>query len=106
MTTTPRPGTVVDRHRVARPEPDGPAPWPCDAAATTAVVAACGSRRDGPTTWTEHGPWIFRVFVEPQPAGASHRRRLATAQVAEDLGYDGFFRSDHYLPGQPAIQVA
>ncbi|MEV0129730.1 TIGR03560 family F420-dependent LLM class oxidoreductase [Dactylosporangium sp. NPDC050688] len=47
----------------------------------------------------------FRVFVEPQLAGASYRQQLATAQVAEDLGYDGFFRSDHYLPEQAAGQA-
>ncbi|OBK22625.1 LLM class F420-dependent oxidoreductase [Mycobacterium asiaticum] len=38
----------------------------------------------------------FRVFVEPQQ-GASYTDQLAVAQIAERLGYDAFFRSDHYL---------
>ncbi|WP_100839961.1 LLM class F420-dependent oxidoreductase [Kitasatospora fiedleri] len=47
----------------------------------------------------------FRIFVEPQQ-GMDFAQQAATAQVAESLGYDGFFRSDHYLavgpgPGLP-----
>ena len=45
----------------------------------------------------------LRIFVEPQQ-GASYRQQLAVAQLAEHLGFDGFFRSDHYLrmgPGDP-----
>lgn len=38
----------------------------------------------------------LRVFVEPQQ-GASYAQQLAVAQTAERLGFDGFFRSDHYL---------
>lgn len=38
----------------------------------------------------------LRVFVEPQQ-GASYRQQLAVARTAEELGFDGFFRSDHYL---------
>jgi F420-dependent oxidoreductase-like protein len=37
-----------------------------------------------------------RIFVEPQQ-GADYERLLAVARVAEELGFDGFFRSDHYL---------
>jgi len=37
-----------------------------------------------------------RVFVEPQQ-GASYDRLLSVAQEAEALGFDAFFRSDHYL---------
>jgi F420-dependent oxidoreductase-like protein len=37
-----------------------------------------------------------RVFTEPQQ-GASYQQLLRVAQAAETLGYDGFFRSDHYL---------
>jgi F420-dependent oxidoreductase-like protein len=37
-----------------------------------------------------------RIFIEPQE-GASYATQLALARVAEDLGFDGFFRSDHYL---------
>lgn len=36
------------------------------------------------------------MFVEPQ-FGATYRELLAVAQAAEELGFDGFFRSDHYL---------
>lgn len=39
----------------------------------------------------------FRVFVEPQQ-GASYHDQLQCARASEELGYDGFFRSDHYLP--------
>ncbi|MGB6209156.1 LLM class F420-dependent oxidoreductase [Mycobacterium sp.] len=38
----------------------------------------------------------FRVFVEPQQ-GASYSDQLAVAQTAEALGFNAFFRSDHYL---------
>ncbi|HUR13870.1 MAG TPA: LLM class F420-dependent oxidoreductase [Mycobacteriales bacterium] len=38
----------------------------------------------------------LRVFTEPQQ-GASYDELLRVAQAAEDLGYDAFFRSDHYL---------
>lgn len=38
----------------------------------------------------------FRIFTEPQQ-GASYDDLLAIAQAAEQLGFDGFFRSDHYL---------
>lgn len=37
----------------------------------------------------------YCVFVEPQ-LGASYGDQLAFAQTAERLGFDGFFRSDHY----------
>jgi alkanesulfonate monooxygenase len=39
---------------------------------------------------------LFRVFTEPQQ-GASYDDLLRVAKAAEDLGYDAFFRSDHYL---------
>jgi F420-dependent oxidoreductase-like protein len=47
----------------------------------------------------------LRVFTEPQQ-GASYFDLLAVAQRAERLGFDAFFRSDHYLKmgsvsGQP-----
>jgi F420-dependent oxidoreductase-like protein len=38
----------------------------------------------------------FRVFVEPQE-GATYAEQLAVAQLAEQLGFDAFFRSDHYI---------
>jgi F420-dependent oxidoreductase-like protein len=38
----------------------------------------------------------FCVFTEPQQGG-NYQQLLAVAKAAEDLGFDGFFRSDHYL---------
>jgi F420-dependent oxidoreductase-like protein len=38
----------------------------------------------------------LRIFTEPQQ-GASYLQLLAVAQEAERLGFDAFFRSDHYL---------
>lgn len=38
----------------------------------------------------------FRIFTEPQQ-GASYDELLAIARRTEQLGFDGFFRSDHYL---------
>jgi F420-dependent oxidoreductase-like protein len=37
----------------------------------------------------------LRIFTEPQQ-GATYRQLLAVAQDAEHLGFDAFFRSDHY----------
>lgn len=38
----------------------------------------------------------LRVFTEPQQ-GATYDQLLAVAQTSERLGFDAFFRSDHYL---------
>jgi F420-dependent oxidoreductase-like protein len=38
----------------------------------------------------------LRIFIEPGQ-GASYDDQLAVAKATEELGYDGFFRSDHYL---------
>jgi F420-dependent oxidoreductase-like protein len=38
----------------------------------------------------------LRIFTEPQQ-GASYNTLLRVAKAAEDLGFDAFFRSDHYL---------
>ncbi|MCP9623072.1 LLM class F420-dependent oxidoreductase [Nocardia otitidiscaviarum] len=38
----------------------------------------------------------LRIFTEPQQ-GASYDTLLTVAKATEDLGYDAFFRSDHYL---------
>jgi alkanesulfonate monooxygenase SsuD/methylene tetrahydromethanopterin reductase-like flavin-dependent oxidoreductase (luciferase family) len=38
----------------------------------------------------------LRIFTEPQQ-GANYADLLATAQLTEELGFDAFFRSDHYL---------
>ena len=46
----------------------------------------------------------LRIFTEPQQ-GADYRTLRAVAQATEELGFDAFFRSDHYLamggPGRP-----
>jgi F420-dependent oxidoreductase-like protein len=47
----------------------------------------------------------LRIFTEPQQ-GASYDELLAVARMAESLGFDAFFRSDHYMnfgggDGQP-----
>ncbi|MFC9846815.1 LLM class F420-dependent oxidoreductase [Streptomyces sp. NPDC060223] len=39
----------------------------------------------------------LRIFTEPQQ-GATYDTLLAVAKATEDLGFDAFFRSDHYLP--------
>src|SRR3984893_3121828 len=38
----------------------------------------------------------LRIFTEPQE-GADYQAQRAVALAAEDLGFDAFFRSDHYL---------
>ena len=38
----------------------------------------------------------LRIFTEPQQ-GASYDQLLRLARASEDAGFDGFFRSDHYL---------
>ena len=45
---------------------------------------------------TQEQTMDLRIFVEPQQ-GATYDEQLAVAQTAEALGFDGFFRSDHYL---------
>jgi F420-dependent oxidoreductase-like protein len=49
----------------------------------------------GPGVSTVAGVQL-RIFTEPQQ-GASYDDLLAVAQTAERLGFDAFFRSDHYL---------
>ncbi|MGH3495085.1 MAG: LLM class flavin-dependent oxidoreductase, partial [Sciscionella sp.] len=39
---------------------------------------------------------LVRLFTEPQQ-GADYETLLRVARAVEDLGFDGFFRSDHYL---------
>jgi F420-dependent oxidoreductase-like protein len=39
----------------------------------------------------------LRIFTEPQQ-GASYDTLLAVAKASETLGFDAFFRSDHYSP--------
>ncbi|MBG6091115.1 LLM class F420-dependent oxidoreductase [Actinomadura viridis] len=38
----------------------------------------------------------LRIFTEPQQ-GASYETLLSVAKATEDLGFDAFFRSDHFL---------
>jgi F420-dependent oxidoreductase-like protein len=42
----------------------------------------------------------LRIFTEPQQ-GADYPTLLRLARAAEDLGFDAFFRSDHYLKMGP-----
>jgi F420-dependent oxidoreductase-like protein len=44
----------------------------------------------------EHGRMRLRIFTEPQQ-GASYATLRRVAMATEDLGFDAFFRSDHYL---------
>lgn len=39
----------------------------------------------------------LRILIEPQE-GASYDDQLAAARMSEDLGFDGFFRTDHLIP--------
>lgn len=39
---------------------------------------------------------LLRAFVEPQQ-GATYHQQLAMARTAEECGFEGFFRSDHFL---------
>src|SRR5688572_29984417 len=40
---------------------------------------------------------LLRIFTEPQE-GASYDTLLKVAKATEELGFDAFFRSDHYYP--------
>jgi F420-dependent oxidoreductase-like protein len=44
----------------------------------------------------QDGSMKLRIFTEPQQ-GASYATLRTVAKAAEDLGFDAFFRSDHYL---------
>jgi F420-dependent oxidoreductase-like protein len=46
----------------------------------------------------------LRVFTEPQQ-GATYDDLLAVTRRAEQLGFDAFFRSDHYLAMGPALDA-
>jgi F420-dependent oxidoreductase-like protein len=47
----------------------------------------------------------LRIFTEPQQ-GASYDTLLRVARATEDLGFDAFFRSDHYLRMGPEVRPA
>jgi F420-dependent oxidoreductase-like protein len=57
------------------------------------LVVLCTSRDGG--VWQALA-MLLRVFTEPQQ-GATYEDLLAVARTAEEVGYDAFFRSDHYL---------
>ena len=42
----------------------------------------------------------LRIFIEPQQ-GASYATQRSVAKAAEELGFDAFFRSDHFLKMGP-----
>ena len=44
----------------------------------------------------QDGLMKLRIFTEPQQ-GADYATLLRVARATEDLGFDAFFRSDHYL---------
>jgi len=54
--------------------------------------SGCG---EGCTTW-HAGEMDFRIFTEPQQ-GATYDDQLQLALASERLGFDAFFRSDHYV---------
>ena len=51
-------------------------------------------------SYAPDGPMVarveLRIFVEPQQ-GATYDQLLRIARASEDLGFDAFFRSDHFL---------
>jgi F420-dependent oxidoreductase-like protein len=47
-------------------------------------------------TYANIGSMQLRIFTEPQQ-GATYETLLRVARAAEDLGFNAFFRSDHYL---------
>ena len=49
-----------------------------------------------PRPFASVGRMKLRIFTEPQQ-GATYRQLLTVAQATESLGFDAFFRSDHYL---------
>ncbi|MBS2546800.1 LLM class F420-dependent oxidoreductase [Catenulispora sp. NL8] len=46
----------------------------------------------------------LRIFTEPH-RGADYSTLLTLAKAAEALGFDGFFRSDHYLSSGPVREL-
>lgn len=57
-------------------------------------MVAAGRRR--PSGLLLNGAMKLRIFTEPQQ-GASYGTLLSVAQATEKLGFDAFFRSDHYM---------
>ncbi|GGK72802.1 LLM class F420-dependent oxidoreductase [Mangrovihabitans endophyticus] len=46
----------------------------------------------------------FRIFTEPH-RGADYSTLLTVAKAAEELGFDAFFRSDHYMSSGPVREL-
>src|ERR1700758_2431124 len=55
-----------------------------------------GVRECRATGMRQDGRMRIRIFTEPQQ-GASYATLRSVAKATEDLGFDAFFRSDHYL---------
>src|SRR6201997_2945077 len=55
-----------------------------------------GVRECRATGMRQDGRMRIRIFTEPQQ-GASYGTLRTVAKATEDLGFDAFFRSDHYL---------
>lgn len=65
----------------------------------TEVMGPDGTRPGPSARPGAHGRLVrmdLRIFVEPQQ-GATYADQLAVARATEELGFDGFFRSDHLL---------
>src|ERR1700741_886576 len=59
-----------------------------------------GVRECRATGMRQDGRMRIRIFTEPQQ-GASYATLRTVARATEDLGFDAFFRSDHYLKMGP-----
>src|SRR5690349_12169061 len=89
MSSTPwgRAATRVATRAPSRAESASSAPPPGSRVpAPAGPSAACGTI----------GRMRLRIFTEPQQ-GASYATLRRVAKATEDLGFDAFFRSDHYL---------
>ena len=64
--------------------------------ADDAVPEPHGRKRSGPPRCDRTCRMRFRIFTEPQE-GATYDDQLAVALLAEELGFDAYFRSDHYI---------
>ena len=58
-------------------------------------VLPAGQSRRSEGRWQD-GTMKLRIFTEPQQ-GADYQTLRAVALATEELGFDAFFRSDHYL---------
>jgi F420-dependent oxidoreductase-like protein len=70
----------------------GAARWACGRLRASPSALAGASRSE----WDKMRRMRLRIFTEPQQ-GADYATLRRVAQAAEQLGFDAFFRSDHYL---------